>query len=684
MAYTLILAEKPSAAQKIATALSEGPVEKLNKHSVPYYRITCAGKDTVVVSAAGHLFVLTQDGKGWKYPVFDVKWEPVFVANKKNYWSKKYYDVIKDLAKGADEFISATDYDIEGSLIAYNILRFICGVKDAKRMKFSTLTKQDLVKAYDHASQHLSFGLIEAGLTRHELDWYFGINMSRALTLALKEGGGYKVLSTGRVQGPALGLLDGRELEIKKFKPEPFWQITLTGTICGHEIAFIHKTKRFWKKGEAQAVMDKCKGSPAVVKSVEKKTLKQAPPFPFDLTTLQREAYASFGFSPKQTLDVAQSLYEQAYISYPRTSSQKLPPALGLKDILTKLKDQKAYSKFCEKLLKKRSLRPNEGAKTDPAHPSIFPTGNKPKELNTYQKKLYDMIAKRFIAVFEEAAVRESMNIALDVNGETFTAQGTRTVEPNWMDVYKPYVKLKELVLPDVSEGDKVDIGKLEMLEKATQPPGRYTQASILKKLEDFGLGTKGTRALILQTLYDRGYIKERSILVTKLGHAVIAALDKYCKDIISVDLTKKFEEDMEAIGSGKKKRGDVVREAAETLGKMLERFKEHEKEVGEELFKSVKEVLREESTIGKCDCGGNIVIKTSRQGKRFAACDRYPKCTQTFSLPHTGSLTILSQKCDCGLHLISVKRAGKRPWRLCIRCGFANKKKEPGEKAKK
>ena len=223
MAYTLVITEKPSAAEKIAHALAEGGVKKLSKGTVSYYRITRKGKEMVVVPAVGHLFVLVQKQGHWTYPMFNVKWEPVFIANKKNIWSKKYYQVIKSLVKDAKDFISATDYDVEGSVIAYNILRFICGVKNAKRMKFSTLTKPDLVKAYEKASKELDFGQIEAGLTRHHIDWYFGINISRALTLALKEVSGYRTLSTGRVQGPTLRILQERQKEIEKFKPTPFW-----------------------------------------------------------------------------------------------------------------------------------------------------------------------------------------------------------------------------------------------------------------------------------------------------------------------------------------------------------------------------------------------------------------------------------------------------------------------------
>lgn len=686
MAYTLVIAEKPSAAKRIASALAEGKVKTQEKNGVKYFEIKRGGKNMVVAPAVGHLFVLAEKNKGkWTYPVFNTKWKPVFEVNKKNYWSKKYYLTLKSLAKNADSYISATDYDIEGAVIAYNILKFLCGKEDAKRMRFSTLTKSDLVNAYEKASKHLDFGYIEAGLTRHQLDWFFGVNISRALTLALKAGGGFKVLSTGRVQGPTLKILDDRQEKIKKFKPKPYWEIKLNALISGQKITFGHTKGKFWKKPEAEKVVSKCKGQKALVKSVSRRDKKQRPPFPFDLTTMQREAYKNFGYSPKQTLDIAQSLYEKALISYPRTSSQKLSPKIGYKAILNKLSKQNSYRKLSQKILSKPVLKPNNGHKKDPAHPAIFPSGQKPKKLNRYQKKIYDLIVKRFLAVFADPAKRQVMKITLDVRGETFRATGTRTIEPGWIEFYSPYAKFKEQTLPSVKKGEEAQVKKLKMLDKETQPPKRYTQASVLKEMEKLGIGTKATRALILQTLYNRSYIREKSIEVTTLGEAVIKMLKEHSPEIVSVNLTRKLEKDMELIKDGKEKRSEVVERTRETLEKILSDFKKNENEIGKVLLKAVRKEMKEESTVGKCTCGGDLVIRMSRKKKRFIGCTNYPKCTETYSLPQRGRLTVTRKKCPkCGLYIISVKRRGKRPWKLCVRCGFVNKIKKKSKSKKK
>lgn len=687
MPYTLLISEKPSAAKKIAECLAEGEVKEMSKEGASFYKITRGGKDIIVAPAAGHLFALAEkkSGVGWTYPVFDIEWVPIFQANKTNTWSKKYFEAIQSLVKDAASIISATDYDIEGSVIAYNIIRFICKKNEGKRMKFSTLTKTDLVEAYENATPKLDFPQIEAGLARHYLDYFWGINVSRALTLALRASGGYKTLSTGRVQGPTLEILEKRQKEIEAFKPTPFWEIALKfeGFVASHII------DKFWGKTAAEVIFKKIKGAKTgAVAEVEKKESKLQAPFPFDLTTLQRESYNIFGFSPKQTLDLAQNLYEMGAISYPRTSSQKLPEKIGYLEIIKKLAKKLVYSNLCEKLLTKQKLKPNEGPKDDPAHPSIFPTQDIPgmKALSAQQAKLYDMIVKRFLSVFADPAVREYVTAKVNVDGEIFVAKGMRTVQANWIDFYKPYAKFKEQMLPEMEKGGSLEIKKADMLEKETQPPSRFTQGSILKELEDLGLGTKATRALILQTLYDRGYIKDKTISVTKLGESVINALEKYCPEIVSVDLTRDFEDGMEAIQQEKKTKESVIEAAQETLTRTLKTFKQHEKKIGSELIQGIREVMREESTVGKCPCGGDLVIRMSKAKKRFIGCSKYPACTQTFSLPHTGNILITPQACQkCGLKVVFVKAAKKRPWKLCVRCGFVtNKKAEVGSERDK
>ncbi|MEM5798443.1 MAG: DNA topoisomerase I [Candidatus Aenigmatarchaeota archaeon] len=661
MAHTLVIAEKPSAAKKIAEAIGKAKAERIGK--VTYWRIK-GKKEIVVVPAVGHLFTLVETGNQWTYPVFDLKWRPIFEAEKGAAWTKQYFNVIKQLAKDADEFVAATDFDIEGSVIAFNILRFLCQANDAKRMKFSTLTKEELNNAFKRPMPHLDWPQIWAGLTRHEMDFYWGINLSRALSLSVKAAGGYKTLSIGRVQGPTLNILEKREREIANFVSKPYWQIFL----IADGIKAMHTGGNITSKTKADEIFKKCKGKQAIVSKIKEKKVSVAQPCPFNLTDLQREAYAIFGFSPKMTLDIAQALYEQALISYPRTSSQKLPDKIGYKGIIENISKIPEYKKDALDLLTKR-LKPREGPKTDPAHPAIYPTGLIPHTLTTQQKKLYDLIVRRFLSTFTDPATALSTDIEIKIDDETFKAKGYKIVEKGWLDVYK-YTKIKEIELPKLREG-QIITAKIEIVEKQTQPPPRYTQASILKEMESLSLGTKGTRALILQTLYDRGYVAEGSIYVTELGKAIVSALEKYCPDILSVDLTRHFESAMEHIQEGKESPEKILKEAKDKLEEILKDIKKREKEIGLVIIDAIKKLARTQAYVGQCDCGGEMVIRKSKNGKRFVACTKWPACNKTFNLPAQGMLTVTKEKCNCGLFIIRIKQKGKRAWKLCVRCGF-------------
>jgi len=256
-------------------------------------------------------------------------------------------------------------------------------------------------------------------------------------------------------------------------------------------------------------------------------------------------------------------------------------------------------------------------------------------------------------------------------------------MKPGWMELYKPYSRAKDQILPDLTKGENVSVQRMEMLDKQTEPPGRYTQASILKEMETLGLGTKATRAQILQTLYDRSYIKDPSIVVTELGEAVVNALEKHCPEIISVDLTKKFEQEMEQIEEGKKKREEIISKAEKELERILVDFKEHEKDIGKHILSAVKDFEKEEHTVGKCKCGGELhIIHSKKSGKRFVGCTNYPKCKESYPVPQMGFIHVIDKKCFCGLGIVEVRNKGRRPWRLCVAHGL-NKTEKKFEAAK-
>jgi DNA topoisomerase-1 len=671
MAQELIITEKPASAKKIAEALADTKpiLEKVN--GIPTYKLTHKGKDITVGCAVGHVFGLGEREKaGWTYPVFDIEWKPSYEISKANAHTKKYITALKRIGKGVKKFIVATDFDIEGEVIGLNIIRHLYKQKDARRMKFSTLTEQELVNSYEHSLPTLEWGQALAGETRHELDWYYGINLSRALTLAVKAAkGGFKLLSSGRVQGPALKIVIEREKIIQAFKPEPFWQIQLVGEAKDKVIEAWHKQDKFWEKEQADKVMENVKDKEAVVASVEAKKFNQAPPTPFDLTTLQIEAYRTCRISPKDTLAIAQSLYTSAYISYPRTSSQKLPKSIGYDKIIKSLSNQEDYAKLCSDLLKKK-LEPNEGKKTDDAHPAIHPTGEVPAKLNAREAKIYDLIVRRFLSCFADSAVRETVTIDIDVNKEIFVAKGTRTIEKGWHVYYGPFVRLAEEELPDVKQGDRIDVKDITLHDKETQPPKRYTPASLIKELEKRNLGTKATRSVIIENLYNRGYIKDESIAATPLGIQTEEILEKYIPEIVDEDLTKSFEEDMEHIRKGEKKEEEILDHAKEVLIKILDKFKQKEKEIGDELAEANKSTMTMQTFIGKCpNCKeGELHIRKGKFG-RFLACNKYPDCKTTFSLPDKGVIKPMpDQQCsECSHPVVYMKQPRQKAMIVCI-----------------
>ncbi len=687
--YELIITEKPAAANKIATALADGKAIKENSGGVPYYKITRGKKDIVVTCAVGHLYGLDRKKgeKKWAFPVFDIEWRPSHETRKTAAFTRKYLTTIKKLAKDATEFTVATDYDVEGEVIGLNVVKYACKKKDAARMKFSTLTKSDLIEAYENKSKTLDWGQANAGEARHFLDWYNGINYSRALTSAYKTTGGFKILSIGRVQGPALKVIVDREKEIKAFKPVPYWQIELNGKVNKGDIIAWHIKDKFWEKKEAQKVMKNVKGKKeGKVSKVENKQFKQQPPNPFDLTALQIEAYRVFRIQPKETLSIAQELYTVGSISYPRTSSNQLSPKIGYSKILSLLAKQASYKDLCSKLLKQKKLEPNNGNKTDAAHPAIYPTGLVPN-VEERAMKIYDLITRRFMATFGEAATRETMKISIDVNNEMFVAKGTRTVEKGWFVYYGGYVRLEEEELPHVKEGDKVNVKKITMHDKETLPPKRYTPASIIKELEKNGLGTKATRANIIDTLFQRHYVHgQKSIEATELGINTIKTLEKYVPKIIDEKLTRHFENEMEEIRQGKKKKEDVLKEAEKDIIDVIKDFKKHEKEVGESLKKAHWEAKDAMATLGSCPkCKDGVLMMRKGKFGSFAACNKYPECKTTFSLPNNAIIKPSKNVCKtCGMPMVvAIKK--KRPMEFCLNrdCESKHVEGEAGKLAK-
>jgi DNA topoisomerase-1 len=675
--YTLIITEKPDAANRIAMALDvNGKPKKVVSNGVPYYQAYCDG-NIVVVPSLGHLYSITSKQKGRGYPVFDYQWVPRYRAEREASRIRVWLKVIAQLAKNAYGFVDACDFDIEGNIIGYNILKYACGNKEtlAKRMKYSTLTKEELQEAYTHLLPTLDFAQIDAGLTRHEIDWLYGINLSRALTQAAqKYSGQYSTLSTGRVQGPTLRFLGIREKAINYFIPTPYWRITAKISIDDVDFQ-VEYEKILENKTQARAIKDKCKTKEGQIESIAITEFSQNPPEPFDLGSLQSEAYRIFKYTPIRTSNIAQHLYLDALISYPRTNSQKLPRSIGYKTILKKLAKAPAYSKYATELLSKLTLKPKEGKKFDPAHPAIYPTGNLPeKSLGTAEKNIFDLVVKRFLAVFDDPAIRQSISVAININDNFFRLNATRTLIDGWIRFYKPYLQMKDDFLPSLIEGQEVSVKRVILNDYFTKPPSRYNPRSLLLKMEKEEIGTKATRAATIQTLYERKYLNgTANLYVSDLGFEVVEVLSKYCPTVVSPEMTRSLESKMEAIQQGIETKQNVLQNAIETLKIVVSELKEKESEIGKQLSQPLQKCKLEEKTIGfcpKCNDGKLMILRSKKTGKRFVGCTNYfeAKCNSSFPLPQSGTIKPLRSLCkSCGSPIVAVYLRSKRLWKLCL-----------------
>lgn len=673
--HEVIVCEKPTSAEKIAKALSSSAKKKTYNKKVKYWELKKDSKDITVVSAVGHLYSLTPDNPKDKV-YFDLHWAPAYEVNKKSSgFTKDYVRAIKKLAKDADSYVHACDYDTEGTLIGYNALKYACEQEDLSkisRMKFSTLTKKDLLEAYDNRIE-LDMNQVDTGIARHVLDYYFGVNISKALMKSVRDSKNrFLKLSAGRVQTPTLSILVEREKEIKEFIPEPYWMIR---AIIEGDIEVNHVDGKIFDKVKVEEIMSKCKDKNATVDKISISNSTTKPPVPFNLGGLQSEAYNVFGFSPKKTQVIAQNLYTSGFTSYPRTSSQKLPESLEYQSIFNDLSNDSEYEKHISQLPSK--LKPNEGKKDDAAHPAIHPTGIIPTGLSKDDKKIYDLIVYRFISVFFEAAKFETMSTTLDIEGEKFRFRRRRVTHKGWMEHY-PFRAIDNEEFPEITGGDLVKVLELISDEKETKPPARYNQASLIKELEKRELGTKATRADIIDKLYDRKFINgDKQIEVNQLGENMVDTLSTYCEDLTSEELTRDFENKLEGIDNNTSTKLDVIQEGEKEVKLILEDINKNSKDIGSKLY----DAFQESNIVGTCpNCGGNLIKRYSPKTKSsFVGCSNYPDCTTIYSIPK--GTNFLKKKCEkCGLPIISY---GKPRQRACLdaNCGKdLTKKHDPEE----
>lgn len=685
----MIIAEKPKAAEKIAYALAEvGGIKELTYRGIKYYKIRYNSTILYITYALGHLYTLEEVEPRYfkRYPIFTLEWK----MNRRHGSGrrssiKKIVSLIDKLASEADEIVNACDYDIEGSTLGYNVIRFAKKKNDAEisRMKFSSLTKKEILDSFYKRDIKLDGYYAIAGISRHLIDFIWGVNLTRLLTdMAVSVSGVHSLISIGRVQGPTLYYIVKREREINTFVPLPYWEISVRLKNLREEvIEAVYKDNPIQTRSEALNIKNVVKTrNIGIVKDIEKKKRRYKAPPPFNLTDLQSEAYTNFGFKPSRTLSIAEQLYLEALITYPRTSSQKYPEGIDHKEILNGLMKISIYKDItCKTLSINQDLKPKVGKKDDPAHPAIFPTGEIPKrELTIDEKKLYDLIIRRYLATFYPPIVIDTMKVYIDIDNYLFTSTGRRIINQGWLEVYHPYTSIGESTLPQLNVNDILDIIDVHVEEKFTKPPKRYNQRSLLLQMEKDGIGTKATRSQIIDTLYQRSYIRGESIEPTELGMTLVEILEKKIPKIISLEMTREMEKDLENILISPDLSKNVLKNAVETVSSIVFSVIEEE-ELGIELDTMSKTTRYKKRLLGKCpkcDDGNLIIIVSNKSKKRFVGCSNYPKCHASMPLPQRGKISSVGECKDCGWPKIKVI-LNRKVFVSCVNLNCPSRKRE-------
>ena len=586
--YILIIAEKPKAAQKIAAAI--GRPTKCFMRRIPYWVLNVGHVNVVVSSTAGHMYGPHSNNGG--LPVFDYEWRPLWEFDKSARHLRLFFEVLKALSRGAYLFVNACDYDIEGSLIGYMVIANLGGVDRMKRMKFSSLSPAELRSSFRNL-QDPDLEMVEAGMARHELDWLWGINISRALMRAFQKATGRrKILSAGRVQSPTLIEAVNRWSKIKRHIPMPRFSLTVN---------LVKDARRFsatplgWSpstRAEASRIAEQLRREGYLLVGDYKDAMETIKPPPaFNLGDLQAEASRLFGFSPMKTQKLAEDLYLEALISYPRTNSQQLPTTINYYSIIKQL-EQGPLGSLASRLLRVKGLNlvPVQGRKTDPAHPAIYPTGEPPRRLDRDHMAVYELIVRRFLAAFADPlVVRRASATLLDSKGRRYKSHGSLVVREGWLAFYN-YYRIDEAQLPLLKKGEKVKVVGVSVGTSWEAPNTRVSKIDLLKWMEDVRIGTEATRARIIEILFRRGYLvsKGSTAEVTELGYAVARILQELFPQLSTPKLTREFEEKLDLIRSGKLRRLHVVEEAKGVIKKLLDEYWDKLPVVGSRLAKAL------------------------------------------------------------------------------------------------
>lgn len=667
MSKSLIIAEKPSVAADLARALGKtNGMTPFQKHDDFF-----ENDSHIITSAVGHLLeqeMPMKDGKkiGWGFTTLPILPER-FELKPIDRTADRYRAVVRLIKrKDVSEIINACDAGREGELIFRNIMEATGTTKPIRRMWMQSMTNASILEAFGHLRTDEEMQpLAAAARCRSESDWIVGINSTRALTALNSRHGGFRLTPVGRVQTPTLTILAKREREIAQFVPRTYYEVHANfGVQAGEypgrwldeafekdETDDHKKAERLWDREKAEAIVARCLGKKAEVEETTKPT-RQIAPLLYDLTSLQREASNRFGFSARRTLQLAQALYEKhKALTYPRTDSRHLP-----NDYLSTVRSTiKSFSQlsaakagafptelrpFCDKILDENWVQPNrrifDNSKVSD-HFAIIPTGQPPpKRLDEAEQKLYDMVLRRFLAVFYPAAEFDVTARFSRIGEDTFKSDGKIMRVPGWLAVYGKMANDQDgdgKTLVPVSPGEKADALIVEMREEQTKPPARYNEATLLSTMEgagklvedeelaeamsERGLGTPATRASIIEGLIMDKYIEraQRDFIVTAKGLSLVDQLGEIgAETLCSPELTGQWEYKLKQMEHRQLDRPSFMHDIRILAADIVDKSKAYVKAAKERVLPELH---------AKCPFCGNGTFK---QTDSFYACTN-PEC---------------------------------------------------------
>ncbi|MFB6110963.1 MAG: DNA topoisomerase I [Halobacteriaceae archaeon] len=640
----LIVTEKDTVARRLAEILSAEEFEVASRADVDVYH----WDDQWCVGLSGHVVGVDfpPEYENWR----DVRPRELVTADIVTRPTREdRVTALQSLAREADRVVIATDYDREGELIgkeAFDLIREVTDVP-VDRVRFSSITPTEVREAFADRDE-LDFDLAAAGEARQIIDLIWGAALTRFLSLTARQRG-EDFISVGRVQSPTLKLVVDREREIEAFDPEPYWELlaTLETDDTAFEAQYFYdddgrEAERLWEESHAGAVDEDLRGArTATVSELRRRTRTDSPPEPFDTTAFIRAA-GSLGYAASEAMDIAERLYTAGHISYPRTDNTVYPTDLDLEELTVTLADGPFGDAVAD--VPDPPFEPTRGDEETTDHPPIHPTTDLPEReaLTEDEWAVYELVTRRFLATLADPAEWEQLRIVATAGGHSLKANGRRLLAPGYLSVY-PYANDSETVLPDVSEGDRLQLTAVECQAKETQPPRRYGESRLIETMEDLGIGTKSTRHGTIEKLYDRGYLEGDPPRPTALARAVVEAAEEYADMVVSEAMTRELEADMTAIAEGDATLEEVTAESRALLDAVFDELEGSREAIGDFL----RDALKADQALGPCpESDHQLVLRQAGDGSHFVGCDGYPDCEYTLPLPSGGEPVLEAERC--------------------------------------